>query len=545
MKRIRSTVFLLFVMLCLACTGRAHAQQAWQKRYGGQAEDAARAVLALPGGGFLIACETRSFGIGASDILLLKINRHGDVLWSKTYGTAEEDYVTSLVEAGDGNFVMAGYSVLSGNGIDARFIKVDTTGKVLWDWYYGTANNEYVNHIALTSDSGFIATGEAVPQGGCRIQYGMSSADRSGASRVQHSASSPLLIKISAKGTLEWSKVYGSTNRHGYGASVTELPGGYVVAGVTESVSIGESDCLLLRTDRNGTLKWSRAYGGSLTEFARSMQVTPEGNLLIGGFSNSFTFNAYNDIYLLKTDTSGKLIWSRTYGGSRSELCYSVTARSDGTYSITGYTGSFNRGLDMLLMETDSSGALLSSAAFGDIASDNCFAYAHSDSGSLLAGETLSGGLGITDIYLVHRDSSGGSCSSLPAGFASVPVPTLTELLSDSSCTFSLDTASGMYSGSCTLLLNTECDNKVTSVQVRHSDTFTSLYPNPLHGRLYLDPRFGEPAVLTVYSSAGNNVHSAALLPGESADLSFLPPGLYLAELRGGRQQKSIRLVVH
>src|SRR5947209_6622335 len=76
---------------------------------------------------------------------------------------------------------------------------------------------------------------------------------------------------------------------------------------------------------------FERTYGGSYSETGTSIQHTPDGNYIISGMSASFS-NGINDAYLLKINTAGTLLWSKSYGGTKDDRGYYVSVSSDGGY---------------------------------------------------------------------------------------------------------------------------------------------------------------------------------------------------------------------
>jgi hypothetical protein len=131
-----------------------------------------------------------------------------------------------------------------------------------------------------------------------------------------------------------WTRTYGGSN-HDYARSVQQTPdGGYIVAGYTASFGAGGSDFYLVKINSQGDTLWTRTYGGSNGEEARSVQQTADGGYIVAGFTYSFGAGL-SDFYLVKTNSLGDTLWTRTYGGSRSELAYCVQQTADGGYIVS------------------------------------------------------------------------------------------------------------------------------------------------------------------------------------------------------------------
>jgi hypothetical protein len=140
-----------------------------------------------------------------------------------------------------------------------------------------------------------------------------------------------------------WNKTYGGENsEYAYFVQQTS-DNGYILAGSTYS-SGTEFDMWLVKTDSSGNMQWNKTYGGSLDEEAYAVRQTSDGGYIITGFTDSFSDN--RDIWIIKTDSSGNVEWSQTYGGTREDEAYAVQQTSDGGYIIAGTTYSFGPSWD-------------------------------------------------------------------------------------------------------------------------------------------------------------------------------------------------------
>jgi hypothetical protein len=230
---------------------------------------------------------------------------------------------------------------------------------------------------------------------------------------------------------VRFAKTYGGTS-YDLAYSVQQTSdGGYIVAGFTYSFSAGYSDIFLVKTDANGNIIWAKTYGGTNYNWARSVQQTSDGGYIVAGSTYSFG-GGYFDIFLIKTDASGNIIWAKTYGGIYySDYASSVQQTSDGGYIVAGWTNSFGAGgYDAFLVKTDASGNIIWAKTYGGTNWDYAYSVQQtSDGGYIVAGYTQSFGEG-GDIFLIKTDANGniGSCGIVRNASPTVttPSPTVT-----------------------------------------------------------------------------------------------------------------------
>ncbi|MDD5529585.1 MAG: T9SS type A sorting domain-containing protein [bacterium] len=305
----------------------------WTKTYGGTNYDLGYSVQQTQDGGFIIAGNTESFGAGGSNAYLIKTNSSGDTLWTKTYGGTGNDYAYS-VQCVDSGFVIAG----------------------------GTVNKVY-------------------------------------------------LIRTNSSGDTLWTKIYGGTACD-WGYSVQSIPGGtggFIIAGYSESTTVADPDIYLVRTDSLGDTLWTRTFGGTSYDYGYSVQSVSGGTdgFIIAGATTSFGVGSY-DIYLIRTNSSGDTLWTKTYGGISDDRAYSIQQTSDSGFIIVGWTHSFETGYDTYLIKINSSGDALWTKTYGGVGDDYCCSVQQTqDSGFILAGTTYSFGAGSKDVYLIRINSSG------------------------------------------------------------------------------------------------------------------------------------------
>jgi hypothetical protein len=385
---------LLSVSLVALFTQYAHAQVRFAKTYGGTSYDSASSVQQTSDGGYIVAGMTTSFGAGNWDIFLIKTDANGNILWAKTYGGTYSEYASSVQQTSDGGYIVAGMTTSFGaGGRDILLIKTDANGDVQWAKTYGGTNDDFAYSVQQTSDGGYIVAGTT-------NSFGAGVGDF-------------FLIKTDASGDIIWAKTYGGTNTDlAYSVQQTS-DGGYIVTGLTRSFGAGWNDVFLIKTDENGDIQWAKTYGGTSSDAAYSVQQTSDGGYIVAGFTYSFGAGV-GDFFLIKTDASGDIIWAKTYGGTNTDLAYSVQQTSDGGYIVAGFTLSFGAGgRDILLIKTDANGNIIWAKTYGGTNWDEGYSVQQtSDGGYILAVLTNSFGAGWYDILFIKTDASGdiGSC---------------------------------------------------------------------------------------------------------------------------------------
>ena len=210
-----------------------------------------------------------------------------------------------------------------------------------------------------------------------------------------------------------FTKTYGGTNWDEVSSVQQTSDGGYILAGYTSSFGAGSYDIFFIKADENGNIVWAKTYGGTGGDFSYSVQQTSDGGYIVAGGTNSFGAGGL-DVFLIKTDADGNIIWAKTYRRTGDEWARSVHQTSDGGYILAGATNSFGAGsYDILLIKTDANGNIIWAKTYGGTGNDWAYSLQQiSDVGYILAGLTNSFGAGDYDIFLINADANGeiGSC---------------------------------------------------------------------------------------------------------------------------------------
>jgi len=156
-----------------------------------------------------------------------------------------------------------------------------------------------------------------------------------------------LLVKTNNQGEIEWNQTYGGINEDRAMAVIMDSAGGYVVTGLTQSFGAGKRDMWLVKTDSSGQPEWNQTFGGQENDYADSLITTSGGGYALAGRTES-TGAGSEDMWLVKTNSSGQMEWSHTFWGSEEDAAYSILEISENEFVLVGRTASQGTGVSDL-----------------------------------------------------------------------------------------------------------------------------------------------------------------------------------------------------
>ena len=151
-----------------------------------------------------------------------------------------------------------------------------------------------------------------------------------------------------------WIRYYGGAGSE-FATAVAAAPGGCVVGGKTNSSGAGGYDMYLVKTDNDGTLVWEKTFGGPADDWAADVVTVGFDGYCLAGSTESFGAGD-KDACLVRTDSDGNTRWQKTYGGAGADFASAVDRTSDGGFALVGSTYSFDPSSAAYLVKTDIQG---------------------------------------------------------------------------------------------------------------------------------------------------------------------------------------------
>jgi uncharacterized protein (TIGR03437 family) len=301
----------------------------WNRVWGGTADDSGSGVAVDSSGNVYVAGSTQSFGFGRSDALLLKFNSSGSLLWAKTWGGSSYDAAYDLAFDSSGNVYVAGESYSLGNC--AIFLKFDSNGNLLFTrTWKGPATYDSAYSVDVDKSGNVVLAG---------VSWDYSSSPNH---------NSILVLKFDNQGTFLWNRnlVSGAQDEAGGAKTVRFDAGGNIFIGGHRAASCQDSDFSkcnfdveIAKLDSNGGLGWAKSWGGPGFESVGGLAFDPNGNLIVNGSTQS-TLGGTTAAMLLSFDSSGNLLKSRAWTEGSAVGGSGVATDGTGTIVLTGSASS-------------------------------------------------------------------------------------------------------------------------------------------------------------------------------------------------------------
>jgi uncharacterized delta-60 repeat protein len=386
----------------LTLTGDTSPCPPWIRTYGGGGEEEGHDVIITNDGGFLLAAHTESFGAQGDNMWIVKLDEGGQVEWEKTQGADYTDVASRALQESDGSYLIAGRGDPADTGwSDLWLMKLDASGSLLWQNTYGTTGSEYAPQLIQASDSGLLMA----------------------FSNSFSGSNDFTLIKTDALGNLLWQKYYTGLSSDWINDLIETSDNGFLLTGNTYSYGAGSTDLWIIKADSAGTIQWQKTLGESNWDYGYGVIQTSDGNYAISGAVYGLGAG-WTDAWLIKLDTSGNVLWQKTYGDTNYDYAHDLTEASNGDLLVCGTTASFGAGgYDAWVFRLTSTGTLIWGKTYGGSLRDQANEIKELGNGQIVVtGYTESFGVGDRDVWVLKLDSSGdvGAGCVLSSDFASL-----------------------------------------------------------------------------------------------------------------------------
>ena len=300
--------------------------------------------------GTITLTNTNQTSDSTSDIFIVKYDASGNVLWAKSEGSGSNESGQSVCTDASGNVFITGsfYSVNLYIGTtwlylsefdrynDIFIVKYDTSGNVLWAKSAGGFGYDEGYAVCTDSTGNLFVTGT-------------------------NSFTDIFIVKYDTSGNILWAKSAGGTGNNRGRSVCTDASGNVIITGVFSSPTIAFGTTMLTNTnntfdffivkyDTSGNVLWAKSAGGTGNDVSNGVCTNASGNVFITGYFDSPTIsfgtttlisgNSIADIFIVKYDTSGNVLWAKSAGGNGSDVSSGVSIDASGNVIITGGFGS-------------------------------------------------------------------------------------------------------------------------------------------------------------------------------------------------------------
>lgn len=525
---------LVLFLIVQTLTSNAQPLIAWKKAYGGTNGQQLYDIKSTPDGGYILLGETgdtngdvRGKYYGKNDMWVVKLDKNRDIQWQRIVGGTKDETNYSIEISRDGRGYVIGGGTESNDGDitplshggygDLWIIKLNNDGTTAWQKLYGGSGTEHSGRMAQTSDSGFI--------------LGSYTNSSNGDISKQYGSLDIWILKLDKSGNKQWEKSYGGTKVDQCHAIRQTTDGGYIVAGYTfssdndVSVNKGSGDMWVFKLDGTGTIQWEKTYGGTSFDAALDIRQTTDGGYIVAGqtLSNDGDVSGlhYNsadpndgDMWVVKLDAAGTMMWEKALGGTDYEMAY-VVAESGSTYLIGGKTNSKDGDVksrhpaspggnyppsDNWLVALDAGGNILWEKAMGSTGDEWGFK-------AIIPGDENN--------FVVAGNLNGSTLDGAGSGYKGINGPNFWVI----------------KFGNSTGINGIDVDSKI------------KLYPNPICDELVIEN--AADTKLQVFDMVGKEVCSATLIKDkETINIKSLPSGSYLCRVTDNAGNSVVRKIV-
>ncbi|MHA1674253.1 MAG: PKD domain-containing protein [Promethearchaeota archaeon] len=257
----------------------------WNRTWGGSGLEIGSGIAMYDDNTIYITGKTSSFGSLGTDLLVLKFNSSGDLLWNTTWGAADVDYGSSIAVNFDGHlFIAGGTNSMGEGGYDVCFLEFDSNGVLLWNDTWGGTSDDIGSELEIDPFGNKYIMGDTK-------SFGL------GGEIVGQTGDDIAILKYDQSNNFLWNKTFGTTfNEKGRGLTIDSF-GNLIISGCTlYETSINQ--LLLVKFDNDGNYMWNATWASSLHASGGGVCLDDDFNIIVVGLENNYPSGNYGNVIL-------------------------------------------------------------------------------------------------------------------------------------------------------------------------------------------------------------------------------------------------------
>ena len=411
---LKKLVFILTILITTQIFSFAQSLNwEWAKSAGGLKHEEAYSVSTDDIGNFVVSGNFRSTSLtfgnttltnkGGDDIFVVKYDPNGSVLWAKSVGGINNDLAYGVSIDTSGNIVITGVfsspsltigstTFTNSGDFDIFVIKYDPNGNVLWAKSAGGINSDIAYCVSTDVSGNIVVTGTFSSP---TLTFGSTSLANKGSDDI-------FVVKYDLNGNILWAKSAGGLNEEYSFYVSTDVSGNIVLTGTFSSPTLSFDSTTLTRIGRNtfvvkydpnGNVLWAKSTDGNNWDVSYSVSTDVNGNIILAGYTGSptLTFGSTtltnkggDDIFVVKYDPIGNVLWAKSVGGINSDVAEEISTDASGNIVVVGYFNSItlssgttsltnNGGYDIFIIKYDPNGNILWANSVGGVNTDAAY----------------------------------------------------------------------------------------------------------------------------------------------------------------------------
>lgn len=402
--------------------------------------------------------------------------------FERVFGGIDNDGVNSVQQTQDGGYLLGGNIQLPDREYsDYYIVKTNELGEVIWTHNFGVEDvSEGIGQIEQKVDGSFIFLGTR--------------------QTIKNSTNDLSFVKLNSDRTVAWQRQFGGNEEENAGSFISTPDGGFLLVGTSRSFATS-TQIYLIKTDKDGNKLWEKNYGGTGGDAGKKIISTKDGNYLIVATTSSKGAGNF-DVYLVKINGNGDIIWDKTHGGSDWDEATDIVELSDGSFIVSGYSLSYSvaGGHDWLLLKVNSSGDFEWRKVFGAQYQDYAARVAIASDGFVVIGTKMVQILPQpkNDLLVIKTDFNGNELWRLQLGGEESEGGGAVIINSDGHVVIAGSTSS-YSSKSDSYFLNINNLGKITKVEQTPNDVIPTdiilyqNYPNPFNNQTRISYQLNQP----------------------------------------------------